>query len=166
MLHIFRNLWKISLLRLGNQTMSCGGFVIGINMKKWKQDGAISRHSLERWCRAYVSTLIHPVGKCTDDLKPVKMCFIYTYLLTSSLRVKLNYWKSIIWWNSIAPLRSYLNSESTILHFIRELFQKIARGAKERFLIITLKSLVKPIGVLWIQKAAEYSVLHTVCKLK
>ena len=132
MLHIFRNLFLmknfIALARQPNYEL----YVIGINMKKWKQDGAISRHSLERWCRAYVSTLIHPVGKCTDDLKPVKMCFIYTYLLTSSLRVKLNYWKSIIWWNSIAPLRSYLNSESTILHFIRELFQKIAITLKKK----------------------------------
>ena len=130
----FRNLWKNSLLRLANQTMSCGGYVIGINMKKWKQGGAISHHSLERWYWAYEPTLIHPVGKCTHELKPVKMCFIYTYmyLLTSSLRVKLNYWESIIWWNSIAPLRSYLNSESTILHFIRELFQKIAITFKKK----------------------------------
>ena len=73
---------------------------------------ATNIHHQNRFSRLYSQ-----VKHRTERLRSCLMCFIYTYLLTSPLRAKLNYQNSIICTISIAPLRSYLNSELTILFF-------------------------------------------------
>ena len=98
--------------------------------KRFAKPCCLNRHkivTISQTCHKQFATNIHHQNRFsrlysqakhrTERLRSCLMCFIYTYLLTSPLRAKLNYQNSIICTISIAPLRSYLNSELTILFF-------------------------------------------------